>query len=128
MRSTKQHTWLYISRKKVVPNATTNRKKRRKTLNEKISWFNKALKSIANKFFSHYIVFFHGHKYLEKRPKHCQQHYHVFSVVRKSEKKRKKWYKTATRTTNKQTNIKQNKQNCTCNLICIYLFVYPQST
>ena len=40
-------------------------------------------------FFLHYIVFFHGHKYLEKRLKHCQQHYHVFTVVRKSEKEKK---------------------------------------
>ena len=75
-------------------------------------------------FFLHYIVFFHGHKYLEKRLKHCQQHYHVFSVVRKSEKEKKEMVQSSHKN-NKQANKHKTKQNCNCYLFCFNLFGLP---
>ena len=71
-------------------------------------------------FFLHYIVFFHGHKYLEKRLKHCQQHYHVFTVVRKSEKEKKEIVKK----TANETNKKQNKIVIVIYFVLICLFTH----
>ena len=71
-------------------------------------------------FFLHYIVFFHGHKYLEKRLKHCQQHYHVFTVVRKSEKEKKEMVEKAVNETNK----KQNKIVIVIYFVLICLFTH----